>query len=126
MQRGFVRHHFLAPTGKVLSHLFHQTQSAMLFLILLPTLLLPVRWPNLKRFALLSSPVLIPFVMVRDFCPITPRFIPGSRIDRSRSCLGILIAAAILASRGSKTTSAQETAQGEHELAAIPQRLSAG
>ena len=59
---GFVRHHFLAPTGKVLSYLFHQKQSPMLFLLLLPTLLLPVRWPDPRRFILLSSPILIPFM----------------------------------------------------------------
>jgi len=58
---GHVRHHFLAPTRKVLNYLDHETRSAMFFLLLLPTLLLPVRRPNLKRFALLSSPLLIPF-----------------------------------------------------------------
>ncbi len=122
---GFVRHHFLAPTGKVLSYLFHQTHSAMLFLILLPTLLLPVRWPNLRQFALLSSPLLIPFVWFEILSNHT-QIHSWITYRPLASCLGILIAAAILASRGSKTTLAQETAQGEHELAAIPQRLSAG
>ena len=36
----------------------------MLFLILLPTLLLPVRWPNPGRFAPLSLPILVPFMLV--------------------------------------------------------------
>jgi hypothetical protein len=58
---GHVRHHFLAPIGKVFDYLCHETRSAMLFLLLLPTLLLPVRRPNLKQFALLCTPLLIPF-----------------------------------------------------------------
>ena len=74
---GFVRHHFLAPTGKVLGHLCKQTQPLMSFLILLPTLLLPVRWPNLRQFALLSSPLLIPFAWFETLSNHTP----NSRMD---------------------------------------------
>lgn len=121
---GFVRHHFLASTEKVLSYLFDQTHVTMLVLVLLPTLLLPVRRLNLKRFALLSSPLLIPFVWFETLSNHT-QIHAWITYRPLGSCLGILIAAAILASRGSKTTSAQETAQGERELAAIPQRLSA-
>ena len=78
---GFVRHHFLAPTQKVLAYLYHETRSAMLFLLLLPTLLLPVRrWPNPRRFALLSSPLLIPFGWF-ELSPTTPRSTPGWSIE---------------------------------------------
>jgi len=95
---GIVRHQFLAPTEKVISYLVNQTQSVMIFLVLLPTLLLPVRWPDLKRFALLSSPLLIPFgwfellsnhTQIHDWITYRPL----------ASCIGILIAAAIIASR---------------------------
>ena len=122
---GFVRHHFLAPTGKVLSYLFHQKQSPMLFLLLLPTLLLPVRWPNPRRFILLSLPILIPFMwfellsnhtQIHDWITYRPL----------ASCFGILIAAAIIASRGARTALAGEPARGECEPAAIPQQQSAG
>jgi hypothetical protein len=97
---GYVRHHFLAPTSKVLDYLYHETRSAMLFLLLLPTLLLPVRkWPNLKRFALLSSPLLIPFGWFELLSNHTQ--IHTWMVYRTAaSCLGILIAAAIIASRG--------------------------
>ncbi|QPF85083.1 hypothetical protein IC762_01745 [Bradyrhizobium genosp. L] len=95
---GFVQHRFLAPTAKVLSYLYHQTQSAMIFLVLLPTLLLPVRRIALKRFALLASPLLVPFgwfellsnhTQIHDWITYRPL----------ASCIGILIAAAIMASR---------------------------
>jgi hypothetical protein len=119
---GAVRHHFLAPTEKVLSYLFRQKQSAMLFLILLPTLLLPVRWPNPARFALLSLPILVPFTwfellsnhtQIHDWITYRPL----------ASCFGILIAAAIIASRGAKPALA---ARGEDEPTAISRRQSAG
>jgi hypothetical protein len=97
---GYVRHHFLAPTSKVLDYLYHETRSAMLFLLLLPTLLLPVRrWPNLKRFALLSSPLLIPFGWFELLSNHTQ--IHTWMVYRTAaSCFGILIAAAVIASRG--------------------------
>lgn len=97
---GYVRHHFLAPTRKVLDYLYHETRSAMLFLLLLPTLLLPVRrWPNLKRFALLSSPLLIAFGWFELLSNHTQ--IHTWMVYRTAaSCFGILIAAAIIASRG--------------------------
>jgi hypothetical protein len=97
---GYVRHHFLAPTRKVLGYLYHETRSAMLFLLLLPTLLLPMRrWPNLKRFALLSSPLLIAFGWFELLSNHTQ--IHTWMVYRTAaSCFGILIAAAIIASRG--------------------------
>jgi hypothetical protein len=95
---GYVRHHFLAPTEKVLGYLYHQTQPAMLFLLLLPTLLLPVRRPNLKRFALLSSPLLIPFVWFEVLSNHT-QIHTWMTYRTVASCFGILIAAAIIASR---------------------------
>ena len=102
---GFVRHHFLAPTEKVLSYLYHETRSTMLFLLLLPTLLLPVRrWPNPRRFALLSSPLLIPFGWFELLSNHTQ--IHTWMVYRTAaSCFGILIAAAIIASRGEGTAS---------------------
>ena len=96
---GYVRHHVLAPTHKVLSYLYHETRSTMLFLLLLPTLLLPVRrWPNPRRFALLSSPLLIPFGWFELLSNHTQ--IHTWMVYRTvASCFGILIAAAIIASR---------------------------
>jgi hypothetical protein len=105
---GFVRHHFLAPTEKVLSHLFHQTQSVMLFLVLLPTLLLPVRWPNPRRFALLSLPILVPFMWFERLSNHT-QIHAWITYRPLASCFGILIAAAIIASRGDKTALASTT-----------------
>lgn len=123
---GFVRHHFLAPTESVLSQLYHQTHSAMLFLVLLPTLLLPVRqWPNPARFAILSSPVLIPFVWFELLSNHT-QIHSWITYRPLGSCFGILIAAAIIASREAKTGLARETAPGECEPASIPQQRSAG
>jgi hypothetical protein len=121
---GFVRHHFLAPTEKVLSQLYHQTQSAMLVLLVLPTLLLPVRTPNLKRFVLLSSPLLIPFVWFETLSNHT-QIHSWITFRPLASCLGILIAAAILASRGAKTALVCETAHGERAPAGIPQQQAA-
>jgi hypothetical protein len=95
---GHVQHHFLAPTRKVLDYLYHETRSVMLFLVLLPTLLLPVGPPNLKRFALLSSPLLIPFGWFELLSNHTQ--IHTWMVYRTAaSCFGILIAAAIIASR---------------------------
>jgi hypothetical protein len=122
---GFVRHHFLAPTEKVLSQLLHQKQSAMLFLVLLPTLLLPVRWPNLRRFALMSSPLLVPFVWFETVSNHT-QIHSWITYRPLASCFGILIAAAIIASRGAKTASAGEAARGEREPAGISQQQGAG
>lgn len=110
---GYVRHHFLAPTEKVLWYLYHQTQSAMLFVVLLPTLLLAARIPNLKRFALLSSPVLIPFVWFETLSNHTQIHI-WITYRPLGSCFGILIAAAILASRG-KAANANFTQQKSAE-----------
>jgi hypothetical protein len=124
-ERGFVDHHLLAPTRRVFNYLFHQTQSAMLFLLLLPTLLLPARPPNLKQFALLSSPVLIPFMWFELLSNHT-QIHAWITYRTLSSCFGILIAAAILASRGSKPALAYQTAHGEHEPAGIPQQQSAG
>ncbi len=109
---GFVRHHFLAPTQKVLSYLFHETRSALVFLVLLPTLLLPVRRPNLKRLALLSSPLLIPFVWFETLSNYSQihAFLEYRNLS---SCFGILIAAAIIASRGARGD-VMETAQPEN------------
>ena len=87
---GFVQHHFLAPTGKVLSYLFHQTHVEMLVLVLLPTLLLPVRRLNLKRFALLSSPLLIPFMWFETLSNHTQIY-AWITYRPLGSCLGILI-----------------------------------
>jgi len=99
---GYVQHHFLAPTRKVLSYLYHETRSAMLFPLLLPALLLPVGRPNLRRFALLSSPLLIPFGWFELLSNHTQ--IHAWMVYRTvASCVGILIAAAIIASRGVKT-----------------------
>ena len=122
---GFVRHHFLAPTGKVLGQLYYQTHPARLFLILLPTLLLPMRRPNLKRFALLSSPLLIPFVWFETLSNHT-QIHSWITYRPLASCLGILIAAAIIASRGGKSAVACEPAHGEQGPAGIAQRQSAG
>jgi hypothetical protein len=110
---GHVRHHFLAPTQKVLSYLYHETRSALVFLLLLPALLLPVRRPNLKRFALLSAPLLIPFVWFEILSNYTQihAFLEYRTVS---SCFGILIAAAIIASRGEPAGSnvAQEKSAG--------------
>jgi hypothetical protein len=98
---GYVRHHFLAPTEKVFSYLYHMTQPALLFLVALPTLLLPVRAPDPKRFALLLSPLLIPFV----WCEILSNYSQIHAFLEYRtlsSCFGILMAAAIIASRGAE------------------------
>ena len=122
---GAVRHHFLAPTEKVLGYLYHQTRPAMLFLVLLPTLLLPVRAPNLKRFALLSSPLLIPFVWFETLSNHT-QIHTWITYRPLGSCFGILIAAAILASRESKTVLASDAAHKERELVGIKQQQSAG
>ena len=93
-----VRHHFLAPIGQVFDYLYHETRSAMLFLLLLPTLLLPVRRPNLKQFALLCTPLLIPFGWFELLSNHTQ--IHTWMVYRTvASCFGILIAAAIIASR---------------------------
>ncbi len=95
---GYVRHHFLAPTRKVLGYLYHETRAAMLFLLLLPTLLLPVLRPNLKRLALLCTPLLIPFGWFELLSNHTQ--IHTWMVYRTAgSCFGILIAAAIIASR---------------------------
>jgi hypothetical protein len=97
---GYIEHGILAPTRKVLTHLYNQTHSGMLFLVLLPTLL-PVRRPNLKQFALLSSPLLIPlawFEILSNYSQIHA-FLEYRTVS---SCFGILIAAAIIASRGAK------------------------
>lgn len=122
---GFVQHRFLAPTGKVLNYLYHQKQPAMLFVVLVPTLLLPVRIPNLKRFALLSSPLLIPFVWFETLSNHT-QIHTWITYRPLGSCFGILIAAAIIASREAKTGLVHETASGEYEPASIPQQQSAG
>ncbi len=107
---GYVRHHFLAPTRKVLGYLYHETQPAMLFLLLLPTLLLPVRRPNLKRFAVLSSPLLIPFGWFELLSNHTQ--IHTWMVYRTAaSCFGILIAAAIIASRDAETAGSNGTQQ---------------
>jgi hypothetical protein len=110
---GYVRHHFLAPTSKVLNYLYDETRSAMLFLILLPTLLLPVRRPNLKRFAILSLPLLIPFGWFELLSNHTQ--IHTWMVYRTAaSCFGILMAAAIIASRAEPAASniAQEKSAG--------------
>ena len=122
---GYVQHHFLAPTRKVLNYLYHETRSAMLFLLLLPTLLLPVRLPNLKRFALLSSPLLIPFGWFELLSNHTQ--IHTWMVFRTvASCIGILMAAAIIASRGTKTGLVCETGHRESERPSAPQQQSAG
>jgi hypothetical protein len=95
---GYVQHHFLAPTLKVLDYLYHDTRAAMVFLILLPVLLLSVRWPNPKRFAILSSPVLIPFVWFEVLSNHT-QIHTWFTYRTAASCFGILIAAAVIASR---------------------------
>jgi hypothetical protein len=118
---GFVEHRFLAPTGKVLSYLYYQLHSARLFLVLLPTLLLPVRIPDLKRFVLLSSPLLIPFVWFETLSNHT-QIHTWITYRPLGSCFGILIAAAIIASRGGKVTLACETAHNEHEPSGISQQ----
>jgi len=122
---GFVQHRFLAPTAAVLRYLYRQMQPAMLFLVLLPTLLLPVRNPDLKRFALLSSPLLIPFVWFETLSNHT-QIHTWITYRPLGSCFGILIAAAIIASRGRKTALARETGHGEHELGAVARQQSAG
>ena len=59
---------------------------------------MPVRWPNPTRFALLSSPLLIPFVWFEVLSNHTQ--IHTWMVYRTAaSCFGILIAAAIIASR---------------------------
>jgi hypothetical protein len=110
---GYVVHRFLAPTRKVLNYLYHETRSAMLFLVLLPALLLPVWRPNLKRFALLSSPLLIPFGWFELLSNHTQ--IHTWMVYRTAaSCFGILMAAAIIASRGEPAASniAQQKSAG--------------
>ncbi len=115
---GYVQHRFLAPTAKVLNYLYHETRSAMLFLILLPTLLLPtllvpVRWSNSKRFAILSSPLLIPFIWFEVLSNHT-QVHTWMTYRTAASCIGILIAAAIIASRGESAISdvAQQKSAG--------------
>jgi hypothetical protein len=110
---GYVRHHFLAPTSKVLDYLYHETRSAMLFLLLLPTLLLPVRWPNPGRFAILSSPILIPFVWFEVLSNHT-QIHTWMTYRTVASCFGILIAAAIIASRAepARANEAQQKSAG--------------
>jgi hypothetical protein len=122
---GFVRHHFLAPTEKVLSFLYYQPQPVRVFLILLPTLLLPVRWPNPKRFAVLSLPILVPFGWFELLSNHT-QIHAWITYRPLASCFGILIAAAIIASRGAKTALADETTHGAREPANIPQQQAAG
>ena len=109
---GYVRHHFLAPTEKVFSYFYHRTNSALLFLVVLPTLLLPVRSPNLKRFALLSSPVLISFVWFEALSNYSQihAFLEYRNLS---ACFGILIAAAILASP--RATGRDERSSGNLE-----------
>jgi hypothetical protein len=115
---GYVQHQFLAPTIKVLDYLYHETRSAMLFLILLPTLLMPtllppVRLASLKQFVLLSSPLLIPFVWFEILSNHTQ--IHMWMVYRTvASCFGILIAAAIIASRAEPASSnvAQQKSAG--------------
>ena len=110
---GYVRHHFLAPTQAVFSYLYHQTRTVLIFPLLLPVLLLPVRRPNLKRFALLSSPLLIPFVWFETLSNYSQihAFLEYRILS---SCFGILIAAAIIASRheGAGSFVAQEKSAG--------------
>jgi hypothetical protein len=95
---GYVKHHFLAPTTKVLTFIYHDTRAAMLFLLLLPTLLLPIRQPNPKRFAMLSSPILIPFVWYETLSNHT-QIHTWFTYRTAASAFGVLIAAAIIASR---------------------------
>jgi hypothetical protein len=92
---------------------------------LLPTLLLPVRWPDLKRLALLSSPLLITFVWFEILSNHT-QIHTWITYRPLASCFGILIAAAIIASRGAKTALADEAARGEREPAGVPQQQGAG
>jgi hypothetical protein len=122
---GFVQHRFLAPTGKVLSYLYQQTQPAMLFLVLLPTLLLPVRRPNLRRFAMLSSPLVIPFVWFETLSNHTQIHF-WITYRPLGSCFGILIAAAIIASRSARTELAHDATHGGQQPAGFPQYESAG
>jgi hypothetical protein len=110
---GYVRHHFLAPTGKVLDYLYHETRSAMLFLLLLPTLLLPVWRPNPRRFALLASPLMIPlgwFELLSNHTQIHTWMVYRT----AASCFGIFIAATIIASRGegADSNAAQQKSAG--------------
>jgi len=101
---GYVVHRFLAPTKKVLNYLYHETRAGMLFLVLLPTLLLPVRRPNIRRFAILCLPILIPFGWFELLSNHTQ--IHTWMVYRTAaSCFGILMAAAIIASRAEPATS---------------------
>jgi hypothetical protein len=122
---GYVSHSFLAPSKKVFLYLYHHEQSAMLFLILLPTLLLPtllpVRWPNLNRFAILSLPVLIPFMWFELLSNHT-QIHAWITYRPLASCFGILIAAAIIASRSAQPPLAFQTTRREHEPDVVPQQ----
>jgi hypothetical protein len=77
-------------------------------------LLLPVRWwPNPRRFAILSSPLLIPFVWFEILSNHT-QIHTWMTYRTVASCFGILIAAAIIASRAEPASSnvAQQKSAG--------------
>jgi hypothetical protein len=89
---------FLAPSARVFSYLLQQKEAVVTFLLLLPALLLPVRWPNPRRFVSLAWPALIPFVWFEILSNHTQ--IHDWMVYRPiASCIGIPIAAAIIASR---------------------------
>jgi hypothetical protein len=110
---GFVQHHFLAPTEKVINYLYHQMPSVVLFLLVLLAPLLSIRRPNPRQFAILSSPILIPFAWFEILSNHTQ--IHDWMVYRPvASCIGILIAAAIIASRAEPARSnvAQQKSAG--------------
>jgi hypothetical protein len=97
-EQGFVVHRFLAPSGKVLTYFYQQIQSSVTFLLLLPLLVFPMRWPNPKQFLVLSSPILIPFAwfeLLSNHSQIHYWLV----YRPIASCFGILIAAGIITSR---------------------------
>jgi hypothetical protein len=113
---GVVVHRLFAPSIKILSFLFHQTQIAMTMLFLLSVLLLLVirREIDWRRFVVLTSPALIPFVwfeVMSNHRQIHTWF----TYRPVASSIGILMSAALIA-RGYSTTREPTTTEA-HALA---------
>ena len=77
------------------------------------------RWPNAKRFALLVSPLLIPFCWFELLSNHTQ--IHTWMVYRTAaSCFGILIAAAIIASRDAETAGSNGAQQKKRGVIPAP------
>jgi hypothetical protein len=111
---GVVVHRLFAPSIKILSFLFHQTQIAMTMLFLLPVLLLLVirREIDWRWFVVLTSPALIPFVwfeLMSNHTQIHTWF----TYRPVASSIGIWMSAALIA-RGYSTTREPTTTEALH------------